>query len=610
MGDELAFNETTSFSHPNKQGDAQDTKPKSKTPERNNSADTASAAVGIKGSVKLEDGIGGAVATGDAGFSRRMLLNTSDVANSLGGWNDVQLRHVLPATAMAEWQIRQRTREHQQQLDMVSGRFMGTTRGSVTADTAYQKAADFCLQHATQITSDVNDENQKSLAYNAWVPRANSYFSSLMRLRAQEEMLGVKDTRSLVQQLLKGVGDMSQVAARMQIAGDRGNAQTLQLPVVDGTLTEASEQTTSAGKLMRAEYLGFQQHLLAVQKDATYHEGDKDTARLAQINENKELVRNVGTTIDAAMSALDGAPAAVATATTRMNKFGATIGAAANKKQIMSGMRQTHNPTYLAIDAHGNQVVRNVQIGTDRAIVTKPGDPYSHAPTPEAEGPTLPTNVGELMGKIVDFAYADEVKKINFHLETIKTRCEIIQSVSDAIATKKLIQTFQNAMNDFALKCAELQKRMEARRQQYLDFGVQLDTFARTDHGSQKAGLAPGKGGERYASIMSMVSTVREVLSMGRGAKSGFESTSDLATWTQGVFERRERTDDGRKDISFMQMPGDELQRMVDMHQQVQVFEHSYDRETSQLAPVDAAAQQAMGALHQGSGGSVSGGLY
>ena len=610
MGDELAFNETTSFSHPNKQGDALDTKPKSKTPGQKESADVSSVAVGSRGSLTLDNGVGGQVTTGEAGFSRRMLLETNAAANALDGWKDVQLRNVLPAVHMAAWQGKQRVREHKEQLEMVSGTFMGSTLGSVTADNSHQAAAAFCLEHATQIHTDATDEDHKFAAYNSWVPRANGYFSSLMRLHAQEKMLGVTDPGALVNQLLKGIGDMSQVAVRMQIAGDNGLAQPLHAPVVDGTLEQATSETTQAGHELGGAHLGFQKHLLDVEKDSTNHEGDKDSARLAQINENKEFVRNVGKTIDTSMAVIDGAPAAVATATTGMNKFGATLGAAANKKQIMNGMRTTHNPTYIAMDAHGNQVVRNVQTGMDRTMESKPGAPYVHTPTPESEGVTVPTNVSDVFGKIVDFAYAGEVKKINFHLETIKTRCAIIQSVSAANETKIQIQVFQDALNNFALKCAELQKRMEARRQQYLEFGVQLDNFARGDQGSKKAGLAPGKGGERYASIMTMVSTVREVLSVGRGAKASFDSTSELKVWARGIYDRRERTDDGRSDLSFMQMPGDELQRLVDMHEQVRTFEESYDRENSRLSAVDAAAQQALGTLGQGGSGSVSGGQY
>lgn len=609
MGDELAFNETTSFSHPNKQGDAHDAKPKPKPLGRNESKDGPPTAVGSRGSGTLDNGFGGTVANGDAAFSRHMLLETNAAANSLDGWT--QLRNVVPATEMAKWQSRQRSREQREQLDLVSGTFMGLTMGSMTADNTHQAAAAFCEQHAGQITKDRTDEDDKFNAYNAWVPRANGYFASVMRLRAQEKMLGVTDPAALVQQLVRGIGDASQVAKRMQHAHDNGNnAVTLQVPVVDGTLSQASEETSWAGKHMRTEYLEFQRLLLAMEKDATNHEGDKNSARLAQINQNREFVRNVGKTIDTAMSVIDGAPAAVSTATTTINKVGATLGAAANKRQIMSGMRSTHNPTYIAIDAHGKQVVRNVETGTDRAMEKKPGEAFTHTPTPESEGPTIPTSVGELLGTVVDFAYAGEVKKITFHLEVIKLRCANLQSEIDAKETTHQIQVFQDALNLFAMKCSELQKRVEARRQQYLEFGVQLDNFARGDLGSQKAGLAPSKGGERYASIMTVASSVREVMSLGRGAKEGFESTPELSTWTMGIIDRRERTDDGRKDISFMRMPNDELQRINDMHEQVGVFETSYSRESSQIAPVDAAAQEVLGGLSQAGSGSASGGLY
>lgn len=571
-----------------------DPKPKSKIPGSQELSGNAPV-FGTKGAVSFPDGAGKQLTSGDAGFSRHMLAATNAYANELDGWD--QLRNVLPSTRDGERQVRQRGREKQEQLDKSEEWGMTPSTKAI-----YTNAAAWCDRHGTTIKQDIENEKETFTRYNAWLPLANAFYGSKMRLKAQEKLLGVTDTGALVQQLSKGVDDAGQVAARMQLAHDKGTAPALTLPAIDGSLTEAGIATTAAARQMNTAYLGFQQHLLEVEKDTTNHEGDKDSARLAQINENKAFVRNVGKTIDVAMSVIDGAPGAISTATTKMNQVGAKYGAMANKRQIMNGMRQTHNPTYIALDAQGNQVVRNLQTGTDRAMTTKAGEPYATTPTPEPEGATLPTSVSDVMGKIVDFAYASEVKKINFHLETIKTHCGMIQAAGDAAKTRQQIQTFQDSLNTFAERCAFLQKRMEARRDQYLEFGVALDNFARTDQGAQKAGLSPTKGGERYASIMTMVSTIREMLSLGRGAAQSFESTRELTAWAHGIYVRREDTSDGRSDIGFTELPTAELQSLVDMWTQVKHFEDSYSAQSSTFKGVDEAAQKALDPLSQGGG--------
>jgi hypothetical protein len=609
MGDEIALVNDPRSNHDRKSQDhaVAAPKPKPKARGRDAAAIESAPAVGSKSQATfLSDGVDDVVANGEAGFSRRMLMQTNAAANERD-WSELELRNVVPATKMADWQIRQRAREQEEQKQKKDD-----NHGSTAA--TYAAAEAFCLEHSTQISTDVADEKATFTAYNSWIPRANGFYSSLMRLRAQEKMLGVKDLDTLVQQLTKGLGDVSQVAARMQRSNDHGHAYTLQVPVVDGTLDAAARLATLSGAAMRPAYLQFQQELLAQDKAAVYHEGDQDRTRMLQIEDNKKFVRDAGTTIDLAMSAIEGAPANIATATNAMNRTGAVLGAAANKRQIMNGLRQTHNPTYLTIDAKGNQVVRNVQTGLDREMTTKPGDPYLHTPIPETAPPpgtgSVVPSVSDVAGKIVDFAYAGEVAKINFHLDQIKTRCDIIQSVSDASTTKIRIETFQNALNDFAAKCGDLQTRMQARRQQYLEFGVQLDNYARTDFGSQKAGLSPGRNEERYATIMTVVSTVREVVAMGRGAMNSFDSPTKLKAWIQGIYDRRERTDDSRSDIQWMKMPGDELQRLVDMYNQVDHFENNAERETKRLDPVDAKAHEVLASFSQGAAGSGSGGLY
>lgn len=552
----------------------------------------------------LSDGAGDTIANGEAGFSRRMLLETNAAANSLEGWDEMQLRNVVPNVVIADRQTAQRAKEAEHQKEKAAE--FGNPP-SVTA--TYEIAEAWCMEHAREIQTDVGDEQAKFTSFNAWVPRANGFYSSLMRLHAQQKMLGATDADAMVKQLVAGLGDVSQVAARMQLAHDQGHAEPLQVPAVDGTLDQLAQETTLAASEMNTAYRDFQKNLLEEKEDAVHHTGDKSAAELAQINQNKAFVRNAGKTIDLAMAVVDGAPAGIATATNAMHRAEATFGAMANKRQAMNGARQTHNPTYVTTDTHGNMVVRNVQTGQDRGMAPKPGEASAHTPSPEEEV-HLPSGVSDVLGQLVDFAYSSEVAKINAQLEQIKNQCAAIHAVFDMNTTIVRAAAFQDKLNAFALKCNQLQARMASRRQHYLEFGVQLDNFARTDHSSQKAGLGPSKGHERYATIMTVASTVREVLSIGKGALNGFDSSDKLKAWIRGIYERRERVDSGRKDIQYLKMPGGELMQMVEMYQQVDQFESNVVKQLVHLGPVEEAAAQVLGQLSQGGGGSTSGGQY
>ena len=424
-------------------------------------------------SITFLPGAGDSVlAPGEAGYSIRMLGETSAAADkktAAGVYADAHLHNVVPYVAEIDKQLKQRAADKQRLLDEVSG-WAGPSTNKRYTDTA-----DWCQTHMEHMEADRSAEEEKCAQFNAWVPRANGFFTSLTRLEAMQDMLGVKDPASMASALTQGLKDAEAIGERAQFAHAGGKGETLDVPAPDESLTALSNQTTQAAREMNTAWLGFQQNALADRETATNAEGDADRKRMGEINEVKAFVRSVGKTVDVTMSVVSGAPSAVATATSVIHRGEATLNAHRNKKQIMSGERPTHNPTYVTVNEKGDMIVRNVQTGMDRPI-----EGGEQTATPEVPF-ALPTSVSDLLGTIADFAYASEVKEINMRLEAIKSRCAAIEGVSELLKIRERAQHFQDKLNAFALSCAELQNRMAQRRQTYLNFGIQLDNFARKD---------------------------------------------------------------------------------------------------------------------------------
>ena len=553
---------------------------------------------GEPGSMTFLEGPGGTtLAPGEAGYARRMLTETGTVAEKFEGYQQARLLNVAPSFTVIDKQIKKRGDEVAYFNDKKDefGNLPSTVR-------TWTRARDWCQNHGQELESNRASEEEKMAAYNAWVPRANGFFTSLTRLDAMQDMLGVKDPKAMAAALTKGLSEAQAIGQRMQLAHDKGQGETPDIPAVDESLAEVSAAATQAALEMNTAYLGFQQILLADRGAAVDEEGEQDRNRLQQINEVKSFVRNVGKTVDVTMSVVQGAPAAISSATTTVARAGATANAVRNRRLINAGKAPRHNPTYITVDDKGNMIVRNVQTGMDRPI-----EGGEQTTSPEGEGFKLPTSVSDLLGTIADFAYSGEIREINMRLESIKARCDMISGASKLINIRKKTQNLQDKLNAFALKCNELQKRIQQRRQAYLEFGVQLDNFARRDQESRKAGLAPGQGEERYATILTVVSSVREVLSLGEGAVGGFASAREIESWAQSLNAARTKSPP-RTDIEYFRLPDSEWMPLEKMWSNVKTFGDNVGMLRMMFAGVETQARALIGGLHQGSGGA--GGAY
>jgi hypothetical protein len=476
----------------------------------------------------------------------------------------------------------------------------------------WTNAAGWCQDRIGEATKDKAEEKERFDQYNAWVPRANGFFTSLERLQAQSWMIGHgNDTETLGAAILQGLNEAESVAHMAQTANDAGKAAALPPLASDGSLLQASTEASLSAREMNTAYLGFQELMIGKEADVINSEGDKDRDRLNEIKEVKEFLKNVGKTVDTTFSVIEGAPATVANATELMEKTGASINAARNRSQIMKGERPTHNPTYVTTDEHGNMVVRNLQTHTERNLVTGERGDLSESST------GLPHDVSSAMEALSGFIYAKEVLEINRRLEEIKFRVTATKQAASFVHVKEVTQRFQDTLNRFADACKKLQSRMAARRDQYLAYGVALDNFIRQDAKAQRSSSG-AKGADYFATIMTLTGAIRETLTIGKGAQSSFMSPNEIAAWGRGINERRSRDDcpmrlpesAGRgfwARVQPFECTEKEWAQISSMWNQVRKFNEYVDQINGDLGPVDARAKLMLGASHRVPSGEIHG---
>jgi hypothetical protein len=132
-----------------------------------------------------------------------------------------------------------------------------------------------------------------------------------------------------------------------------------------------------------------------------------------------------------------------------------------------------------------------------------------------------------------------------------------------------------------------------------LDFGVGLDRFARRDTDSRQAGQAPADGKERYTTIMTVASQIREVMALSRTVKDGFDKPRQFMSWAQGINAVREKYPP-HNDIQHLSVPEPEWQALERMYGQVSVFNNKIAQIDLIFGPVETAASDSIKMLHQG----------
>jgi hypothetical protein len=538
------------------------------------------------------------IAPGGAGYSRAMLAEIPQMADSLSSSVEgMLLTNVAINTTGLGAQIRLRSDEKEPVAENQRD-FMNTP--STTAH--YRRAVEWIDSHEATMTQDKALVEGKAAAYNAWVPRANGVFTSVTRLGAMQAMLGATDNASMAAALSQGLNDAQRVAQRMAGAYNTQNqSEQLNVPAPDLSVESSVGAVAIASQFFNNKWIGWKIKVdLAAQAKTTDAEGTADRTRLEQINQTKQIIHNIGGMVDTTMSVVSGAPAAIQNVSSTVRQGEAALNAARNRRQIVSGQRPTHNPTYLTTDAQGNMIVRNVQTNVDRDAVSG-----ATSATPASDPVALPVTVTAILDNIATFVYLKEVRQINVHLESIKTRLAAIQGAQAFLGMVEATDGFQTALNDYARLCNEMQDRLAARRDAYLKFGEQLDKFARMNRETMQNGQAPDEGQEKFAQIMTVVGQLREVITLGRGAVGGFDNPSALRDFVGTIASNRAAVPPPvNYRISLRQMaitPG-EMEGFQSIYNQVGGFNSRYQAITTLFGPLDAQANAIMASLSPGGG--------
>jgi hypothetical protein len=547
------------------------------------------------GAVDLGFDVGG-IAPGKGGYSSRMMVEAGEMAEQIradGGLDAMLLKQVAPDVSGVAAQERVMGRVKPLWEEQKSG-WAGSSTNAI-----YQARADGAQRWLNKVAEDQRTLQIEATSFNAFVPRGNSFFVSAARLSSMQSLLGATDNQSLVTAIVAGLADAKAVAQKYRDAVEGGDArsgpETLNVPEQDNTVEEQAGEVTLSVKELNNAYLGFRIAMTGQEIDKVEAEGAADREKLAKIEAVKQAFKQVGGMIDTTMSVVSGAPAAVANITNTMRKTEAQVNAYRNKRAIMKGGKPGHNPTYVTTDEQGNMMVANAQTGMQRPIE---GGDSTEIPK---SGFALPTSVENIMGNITEFIYAKEVREIQIRLQGIANRVTAITEWKKGAEINAAILRFQTALAEFAKRCQDLQQRIAARRNAYLDFGVQLDRFARANKELARDGLGTGKGQERYTTIMTVAGQIRETLALGRNATGGLKDPREFAAWAQEARDHRQSSsayshrNEPFASPPFWNVPSydltpGEIKAIESIFAQSTRYEGTIGQVTELFGPVDAAA--------------------
>lgn len=212
-----------------------------------------------------------------------------------------KLKQIRQASAIAIY-------ERNWYKDQLSG-FAGTSTNQL-----WQGRYDYADKKATDYTEDQRQEEANFKSYNSFAPMANAVLQQLSRVEAQKMILGIKDDAAMTAALEKGMNDARQVGhrAQMAFAQDKGN-EPVKAPSATTSVEGAAQSVRDAAAEMDAQYIKFQEVVSIDKESAEIKEKGKESEkRLAEINEVKEFLKNVGKTIDFAHEKIKEAPEKIA----------------------------------------------------------------------------------------------------------------------------------------------------------------------------------------------------------------------------------------------------------------------------------------------------------
>jgi hypothetical protein len=426
-----------------------------------------------------------------------------------------------------------------------------------TTATWNERAAEYQAR-LDQLVGDRSRAQQLVQDHNAGIPRANQMFVSLARLEAMQEMLGVNTPQALATAVVQSLEEAQEIGQRVQL--NKG-VKRITPPEAAEQVTEASKELTGAQKHLSAAWLGVQQNLVSDHAAELKKQGEDDEKRLAKINQHIATARKVGMAIDVSMAVMSG---------------GATMveGGGSNP------LKPSELSDLLAEEAPG---VR------DRSGVA--GAKQAGGAVAKGAGISIPSDASGLLETAAKIYYAFELEDIRKRLAELNQQVDAFRADAEEIGLAKRVRDFEVALERYEDKAEHLQKAMVDRQMAYLQLGEQLDTEARADPRARARGMAPGRGQERFATVMAVTAAAREVLAMSAGATAGFGLSSEQLGEELLAIARH------RGGYGF---PEEEDKPYGRMYVQQRGFEAFSGNVRTMLGPIDEKAGEVMTALSLG----------
>jgi hypothetical protein len=426
--------------------------------------------------------------------------------------------------------------------------------GPPSAQRNYQRQIDTWQRSGEVLASQKIRQQQWTQRFNAGVPRANHMLISLARLDALQTTLGVTSPQKMAESVVYALDKARPLAERTQRAGG-----DLDVPAADRSVSAAARQLSISQGKMQTAWLGVQNELTKDHIAAIKAKGQTDRDQLEKITRTIATCKQIGATIDLGMSVMGKVgPALEGTSTTP-------------SKSQLGDLLDEDTP--------------DVRDRSGAASAKETGKALT-----DALGLEIPTSAGGLIEMGLKIYYSGELEDIRRRLRELDIAVDAYTKASGEILLQRTVGEYKDALKQFGEDSKVLQGALRARQLSYLTMGEQLDRASRSD--PETRGDAFGKQ-ERFATVMTLVGAVREVLAMADGAQAGFDMHSlQVGQWILQLDEERE----------MFSYTLEEDRAMGRLLSQLRMFESNVDGLREVLGPIDAKAGELMKATSAGAG--------
>jgi hypothetical protein len=523
--------------------------------------DTAAGSVGgdASKSVDLPGKKGTTSELGDKGYTDAMLEILPAVAGQMFGAESTQgqlLEPVQPAFAQLDRTVRWMAVQAGRAKDDSDTRFSGMAKRAKEEQAGWNAAGE-------KLTAAGATEDRLCKEFNAGVPRGNRLFVSLSRLDGMMALMGISDPKAMTATVVRTLREAQPVAGALKESGTAAEKKTI--PEATDSADSAAKHLTSTQKEMGIRWMGVQSNLEDQKAVDTLKEGEKDEKRKLEIDEAVKFLKDVGKTVDTSM---------------------AVMGVGITGRTEDGGMRGALEGGGRGVDDKGEWGSGGIPKGATQSAQA----------IGKAVGLEIPTDASGILETAGKLYYYKELERIRHHLEMLESVSGYHRQVAVQLGIAEKFTSFRKAVDDFANAQADMQKALTARLAAYTIFGQQLDETAAKSRDPAAHAEAPGRGKERFSTVMALVATAREVLVMAEGAAEGFSQLGD-ASPASGLRAEFETLWDVNGWSSHYREESPALGHAI---KQLRRFERSIAVYREYLGPIDAAAAELLGPLTPG----------